>query len=152
MELSLEGREWWDRVEIQGARRVSFRRACCVTKGRRQAVMDLVISVPDCRVGEGLQFTWDDGFEIELEVGSTEVVLRANRAGLASLARHLLTLAQQDVHSTSVSRPTPSRVRPRGHGPPRAQVGGGFRAESRAGAGVRPEVPALVSAVLGCCR
>ncbi|WP_078889836.1 Imm32 family immunity protein [Streptomyces sp. NRRL S-1813] len=63
--------------------------------------MDLVISVPDYRVGEGLQFSWDDGFEIELEVGSTEVVLKANRAGLTSLARHLLTLAQQGVHEGS---------------------------------------------------
>ncbi|MEJ8651669.1 hypothetical protein WKI65_27200 [Streptomyces sp. MS1.AVA.3] len=59
--------------------------------------MDLVISVPEHRVGEGLQFTWDDGFEIELEVGSTEVVLKANRAGLTSLARHLLSLAQRGV-------------------------------------------------------
>ncbi|MFD8545998.1 hypothetical protein [Streptomyces sp. NPDC059649] len=60
--------------------------------------MDLVMSVPEFRVGEGLRFAWDEDFEIELEVGSTEVVIKANRAGLTSLARHLLTLAQQGVH------------------------------------------------------
>ncbi|MET7796738.1 Imm32 family immunity protein [Streptomyces decoyicus] len=63
--------------------------------------MDLVISVPEHRVGEGLQFAWDDDFEMEMAVGPTEVVIKANRAGLTSLARHLLTLAQQGVHEGS---------------------------------------------------
>ncbi|MCX4586913.1 hypothetical protein [Streptomyces sp. NBC_01481] len=63
--------------------------------------MDHVIDVPECRAGEGLRFVWDDDFEIELTVGSTEVVIKANRAGLTSLARHLLTLAQQGVHEGS---------------------------------------------------
>ncbi|MFJ6602211.1 Imm32 family immunity protein [Streptomyces lydicus] len=63
--------------------------------------MDLVISVPEYCVGEGLKFAWDDDFEIEMEVGPTEVLIKANRAGLTSLARHLLTLAQQGVHQGS---------------------------------------------------
>ncbi|MFD3311053.1 hypothetical protein [Streptomyces sp. NPDC058694] len=63
--------------------------------------MDRVIDVPEYRVGEGLHFVWDDDFEIELTVRSTEVVIKANRAGLTSLARHLLTLAQQGVHEGS---------------------------------------------------
>ncbi|MFC9238261.1 hypothetical protein ACFTZK_17645 [Streptomyces decoyicus] len=65
------------------------------------AAMDLVMSLPEHRAGEGLQFAWDDDFEIEMEAGPTEVVIRANRAGLTSLARHLLTLAQQGVHEGS---------------------------------------------------
>ncbi|MEW2193104.1 Imm32 family immunity protein [Streptomyces microflavus] len=63
--------------------------------------MDRVIDVPEYRVGEGFHFTWDDDFEIELTVGSAEVVIKANSAGLTSLARHLLTLAQQGVHEGS---------------------------------------------------
>ncbi|MFC8829433.1 hypothetical protein ACFT9I_29270 [Streptomyces sp. NPDC057137] len=63
--------------------------------------MDRVIDVPEYRVGEGLHFAWDDDFEIELTVRSAEVVIKANRAGLTSLARHLLTLAQQGVHGGS---------------------------------------------------
>lgn len=47
----------------------------------------------------GLRFDWDDGFEIALQVHDAEVHLTANRAGLLSLARHLMTLAQTDVPS-----------------------------------------------------
>jgi hypothetical protein len=63
--------------------------------------MERVIDVPEYRDGEGLHFIWDDNFEIELTVRSTEVVIKANRAGLTSLARHLLTLVQQGVREGS---------------------------------------------------
>jgi hypothetical protein len=63
--------------------------------------MDRVIDVPEYQSGEGLRFAWDDGFEIGLTVSSTDVVIKANRAGLTSLARHLLTLAQEGVHTGS---------------------------------------------------
>jgi hypothetical protein len=59
--------------------------------------MDKVISVPDYRADAGLLLSWDEGFEIELSVTEAEVVIKANRAGLTSLARHLLTLAQDGV-------------------------------------------------------
>ncbi len=46
----------------------------------------------------GLSYTWEDGFEIFVDTtSSTEVVIAANPAGLVSLARHLLTLAQESV-------------------------------------------------------
>ncbi|MFD8323565.1 Imm32 family immunity protein [Kitasatospora purpeofusca] len=61
--------------------------------------MEQVIKVPDIQPERGLQFEWEDGFEISLSATSAEVVLRANRAGLVSLARHLLTLAQEGVSS-----------------------------------------------------
>jgi hypothetical protein len=60
--------------------------------------MNRMIDVPEYRPGSGLHFAWDDDFEIELTVSSTEVSIKANRAGLTSLARHLLTLAQDGVH------------------------------------------------------
>ncbi|MFD9737569.1 hypothetical protein [Umezawaea sp. NPDC059074] len=55
------------------------------------------MNIPERGPNEGLQYEWDFGFEIALEVVESEVVLRGNRAGLISLARHLLTLAQEDV-------------------------------------------------------
>ncbi|WP_030293158.1 Imm32 family immunity protein [Streptomyces katrae] len=63
--------------------------------------MDRMIDVPEYRGDEGLRFAWDDDFEIELTVSSAEVVIKANRAGLTSLARHLLTLAQEGVGAGS---------------------------------------------------
>ncbi|MFG2334632.1 hypothetical protein ACGFMM_34205 [Streptomyces sp. NPDC048604] len=60
--------------------------------------MDRTIEVPEYLPdGRGLRFAWDDGFEIEVVAGSAEVLIRANPAGLTSLARHLLTLAQDGV-------------------------------------------------------
>ncbi|MFI1796465.1 hypothetical protein ACH427_03770 [Streptomyces sp. NPDC020379] len=59
--------------------------------------MDRVIDIPERRVGEGLRFVWDDGFEIEVRADEAEVVIKANQAGLTSLARHLVTLAQEGV-------------------------------------------------------
>jgi hypothetical protein len=57
-----------------------------------------IVHVPDYRPSGGLQFSWDDDFEIAVSVSSTEVTIKANRAGLVTLARHLLTLAQEGVH------------------------------------------------------
>ncbi|NJP65700.1 Imm32 family immunity protein [Streptomyces spiramenti] len=59
--------------------------------------MEHVISTPDYRPDEGLRFSWDEGFEIFVSATQSEVLIRANRAGLTSLARHLMTLAQEEV-------------------------------------------------------
>lgn len=61
--------------------------------------MDVVISVPEYDVQRGLHVEWEDGFEIEVDVDGPEVRVVANRAGLVSLARQLLTLAQADAPS-----------------------------------------------------
>jgi hypothetical protein len=45
----------------------------------------------------GLSYSWEDGFEIAVGSTPTEVIISANPAGLISLARHLLTLAQEPV-------------------------------------------------------
>lgn len=47
------------------------------------------IEVPDIEEG----FQWDDGFEIFVKVDNDDVIIKANKAGLISLARHLLALA-----------------------------------------------------------
>ena len=59
--------------------------------------MEKVVIVADYRPDEGLRFSWDEGFEIAASVTRSEVLIKANRAGLTSLARHLLTLAQEGV-------------------------------------------------------
>jgi len=48
---------------------------------------------------EGMTFTWVDGFEIEVRQDGDAVHIRANAAGLTSLAQHLMTLAQIGVPS-----------------------------------------------------
>lgn len=59
--------------------------------------MNIHINVPDYTSGDSLQFVWDDNFEITVESDGTQTIIKANQAGLTSLARHLLTLAQQDI-------------------------------------------------------
>ncbi len=61
--------------------------------------MIVAIDVPGYSPEYGIAFNWDEGFEIEMEVLGSEIRLTANQAGLISLARHLLTLAQDDVPS-----------------------------------------------------
>lgn len=55
------------------------------------------MEVPAYDPVRGLTVEWDDGFSIELSATGTEIVLAGNSAGLVSLARHLLVLAQADV-------------------------------------------------------
>jgi hypothetical protein len=42
-----------------------------------------------------LQYTWVDGFTIQVSVSGGEVQIEANQAGLMSLANHLVVLAQK---------------------------------------------------------
>lgn len=48
---------------------------------------------------EGMTFNWVYGFEIEVHQEGESVIIRANSAGLTSLAQHLMTLAQIGVPS-----------------------------------------------------
>jgi len=45
----------------------------------------------------GLRVEWEDNAVISVQVVGGEVLLRANRAGLLTLAKHLVTLAQEGV-------------------------------------------------------
>ncbi|MDE6505836.1 MAG: hypothetical protein K2K71_01055 [Eubacterium sp.] len=47
---------------------------------------------------KGIELNWEYGFEINVSLDS-EVLISANKAGLISLASHLLTLAQDGVES-----------------------------------------------------
>ena len=45
----------------------------------------------------GLKTEWEKDFTIEVGIVNGEVLLQANRGGLITLAKHLLTLAQDGV-------------------------------------------------------
>jgi hypothetical protein len=57
----------------------------------------LEIEVPEYAPEEGVRLKWDRDFTIDVRVMGNEVVVRANRDGLVSLARHLLHLSQDTV-------------------------------------------------------
>ncbi len=58
--------------------------------------MKIEINIPEYISEEGLQLDWENDFSIKV-LKDNEVTIKANCAGLISLARHMLTLAQQDV-------------------------------------------------------
>lgn len=58
--------------------------------------MRVQLDVPDYRASQGIQTTWEEGFTIAVQIDPAGAVLiQADRVGLLSLARHLLTLAQE---------------------------------------------------------
>ncbi|MFJ5229291.1 hypothetical protein ACIQBJ_05255 [Kitasatospora sp. NPDC088391] len=58
---------------------------------------EVSLEVPTYGPDRRLTFAWDDGFQILVDRAQSEVTIRANAAGLISLARHCLTLAQDAV-------------------------------------------------------
>ena len=52
---------------------------------------------PDYRPERDAPLKWDEGSEVMARIEGDTIVLKANPAGLQSLARHLLTLSQQEV-------------------------------------------------------
>lgn len=59
--------------------------------------MEVTVQVPDYSSDAGFRFEWDYAFTLEVSVEHDHVVLRANTAGLNSLARHLLERAPPSV-------------------------------------------------------
>jgi hypothetical protein len=59
--------------------------------------MKLEINVPQYQTEEGIKTTWDNDFIFESVFQGNSIVIKANEAGLRSIARHLLTLAQYEV-------------------------------------------------------
>ncbi|KLT65391.1 hypothetical protein [Pedobacter sp. BMA] len=58
--------------------------------------MEIKLEIPEY-TGEGIIYKWEYGFEIKSIFDDGEILITANRAGLISLAKQLLTLAQEDV-------------------------------------------------------
>ncbi|HEY7584548.1 MAG TPA: hypothetical protein VIB78_13130 [Acidimicrobiia bacterium] len=59
--------------------------------------MDMTIDVIEYDNRRGLEFAWDNSFSIAVVQRSHGVEIVANRAGLISLARVLLTMAQDSI-------------------------------------------------------
>lgn len=58
--------------------------------------MEIKLTIPEYS-DQGLKFEWENGFEIKAGINGGEIVISANKAGLISLAKHMLTLAQDVV-------------------------------------------------------
>lgn len=58
----------------------------------------LTVEVPEYETNGGLLTSFESDFQVKVEVMSdNSVVIKGNSTGLNALARHLLTLAQEDV-------------------------------------------------------
>ena len=55
------------------------------------------MNIPEYSVESGLQTEWELGFDIETKTNDGTISIIANKAGLISLAKQLLTLAQENV-------------------------------------------------------
>ena len=58
--------------------------------------MNVIVKIPDYNPYKGFEFSWEDGFEIEVDLCHNGVMIKCNKAGLISLATQLITLAQDD--------------------------------------------------------
>lgn len=52
------------------------------------------VEIPKYDTQKGTQYSWENNFEIKTELSDNAVVIKANKAGLKSLAYQLLTLAE----------------------------------------------------------
>lgn len=59
--------------------------------------MEIKLKIPKYNARQGLQSTWEEGFEIESSIADSQIIISANQAGLISLAKQLLMLAQAEV-------------------------------------------------------
>jgi len=61
--------------------------------------MKIQFDIPDYNEERGFVFSWEDNFNITVKVKNDSVHVIANKDGLLSLAKHLVTLAQDDFPS-----------------------------------------------------
>jgi hypothetical protein len=59
--------------------------------------MEITLDLPDYSPETGIRTQWERGFSIATSGTAGCFTLKANKAGLVSLATHLLTLAQGNV-------------------------------------------------------
>jgi|WetSurMetagenome_2_1015567.scaffolds.fasta_scaffold918529_2 hypothetical protein len=61
--------------------------------------MGKLIQIKDYDPNKGIQLSWEYGHSIECKKINSTFIIKANEAGLISLANHLLTLAQPGIPS-----------------------------------------------------
>ena len=54
----------------------------------------LVIEIPEYNPNKGFEYSWEDDFVISTVANGSSIKISANKEGLVSLAKHLLTLAE----------------------------------------------------------
>ncbi|WP_310551910.1 Imm32 family immunity protein [Paenibacillus glufosinatiresistens] len=59
--------------------------------------MEIKIKIPNYSKDNGIEFVWEDNFTILAQKNADSIIIKANKEGLHSLAKHLLTLAQNEV-------------------------------------------------------
>ena len=59
--------------------------------------MLVTVEIADYDKHKGIEYLWEEDCTISVEVNHNKVVIKSNKAGLKSLARQLLTLAQDDI-------------------------------------------------------
>ncbi|MCE7057734.1 hypothetical protein LZF95_23830 [Algoriphagus sp. AGSA1] len=59
--------------------------------------MNIKIEVPSFSIDRGIEYKWENGFEIEVKDVNGAITIIANKEGLISLANHFMNLAQQEV-------------------------------------------------------
>jgi hypothetical protein len=59
--------------------------------------MKVSIEIPDYKPESGIKYKWEDGFEVKAVADDKMIRITANKAGLISLANHLLNLAQDNI-------------------------------------------------------
>lgn len=60
-------------------------------------MIELKLNIPEYNSKRGLQSIWEDGFSLETNVIENQILLKANKKGLISLAKQLLQLAQDET-------------------------------------------------------
>lgn len=55
---------------------------------------NIKVEIPEYDSQKGVQYSWENNFEIQTELGDDAIVIKANKAGLKSLAYQLLTLSE----------------------------------------------------------
>ncbi|MBO9674695.1 MAG: hypothetical protein J7577_14705 [Sphingobacteriaceae bacterium] len=58
---------------------------------------ELTLNIPHYSTKHGAVSNWEDGFVIKSDVVKDQIIIAANQAGLISLAKHLLFLAQDET-------------------------------------------------------
>jgi hypothetical protein len=59
--------------------------------------MEIKLDIPKYDPNYGIKYHWEKGFEIEVKYENDAILINANKAGLISLANHLLNLAQDNI-------------------------------------------------------
>jgi hypothetical protein len=59
--------------------------------------MIITVDVPSYKKTKGIEYNWEEGFEIETYIVNGVIKIIANKQGLLSLANHFLNLSQDEI-------------------------------------------------------